>query len=328
MNRRRLLLLTLASVLVAPLTTHAQQAAKKWRIGILSPRSRPASWDDDLYGVFLKALRERGYIEGRNIELEWRFANNDYGTLARLADELVKAKVDVLVTNGTPAVRALHNATRSIPIVALSFSRVIQHGFVSSLAKPGGNVTGLTPLTGVAAKHLELATELVPQAVRVGYLINPDNAALLTSASGLSEQARRRGIELVIFRARAAADLANVFSEVSKQRVSTLVVGNDSVLTVNARRLAELAVQHRVATVFSPASTVEAGGLISYGADPAENYRRGAAYVDKILKGTRAGDLPIEEPTKIVMVVNRKTATALGIAIPQSILLRADRVIE
>jgi putative ABC transport system substrate-binding protein len=318
--------LTLALIVAAaPLAAETQQATKIPRIGYLSPRPSPSSYDE----AFLKGLRDVGYVAGQNIAIEYRWANWESDRLAPLAEELVHRKVDVIVSTGgsAPTLAAKH-ATPVIPIVFVA-SDPVGLGLVPSLSRPGGNLTGVNILTTeLNAKRLDLLKEAFPGASRVGVLANPGPPAYRVARRNLEYAARSLGLRLYIREVRSPNDLESTFAAMGKERVDALLVVNDPLLFAHRGRIADLAAKTRLPGIYEWREFSEAGGLMSYGADLAALYRHAATYVDKILKGAKPAELPIEQPTKFELVVNLKTAKALGLALPQSILVRADEVIQ
>jgi putative ABC transport system substrate-binding protein len=326
-DRRRILVALGASALVAPFASFAQQRSKVWRIGILYPGSQSDS--NDLRSEFLKALRELGRVEGTDFVVEWRYADGKNEPLPALAAELVKLNVDVIVTTGTPAVRAAQQATTAIPIVATSFVDPVGSGFAASLAHPGGNITGFANLAEETVfKRLELLTSVAPKASRIAWLVNPDNTAAVRTGAKLEAPAKKMGKAIVRVEARAAGELVDAFSRMARERIGALFVADDQTLNAMGAQIAGLALRQRLPSIFGPRKIAEAGGLLSYGADYGVRFRRAAVYVDKILKGAKAGDLPIEQPREFDLVVNLITAKALGIKIPQSVLASANKVIQ
>jgi len=309
----------------APLVADAQQATKIPRIGYLSPRPRPSFYDE----AFLKGLRDLGYLEGQNVVIEYRWANWGSDQLAAFAAELVHRKVDVIVSTGgsAPALAAKH-ATAAIPIVFVTGDPV-GLGLVSSLSRPGGNLTGVNILTTeLNAKRLDLLKEAFPGASRVGVLANPGPPVYRTARGYLEEAAGSLGLRLHVKEVRDPKELDTAFAALTKERVDALLVVSDPMLFSQRSRIASLARKTRLPGIYEWREFVEAGGLMSYGADLASLYRQAATYADKILKGTKAMDLPIEQPAKLELVVNLKTAKALGLTLPQSVLIRADEVIR
>ncbi len=328
MKRRKLLIALGAVAIPAPFASFAQQPAKVARIGFLGGATASNSDFAGRVEALRAGLRDLGYVEGKNIVIEFRWAEGKYDRLPGLAAELVRLKLDVLVTQGTPAARAAKRATTTIPIVMASVGDPVAAGFVASLARPGGNITGLTFFVPeLSAKRLELLKETVARVTRAAFLSNPDNASSEPSLQAMEIAARSLKLGLQQFQVRGPNDFESAFAAMAKNRVDALVVGNDGMLITNARAIGDLAAKQRLPST-GPNEFAQAGGLIGYGVNLSEQYRRAAAFVDKILKGAKPSDLPVERATKFELVVNMKTANALGIKIPQSILLRADEVIQ
>jgi putative ABC transport system substrate-binding protein len=330
-NRRSALRLLAGGLcaLAVPLAAFAQAPAKVWRIGVLNPRPKLPAGERDVYTNFFDGMRDLGYVEGRNFSVYWLFADNDLQRLPALAAELVKQRVDVIVTNSTPAVRAAQQATTSIPIIGLAFGDPVAMGFAASLARPGGNITGLS-IVGpqMASKRLEILTAAVPNVNRIAYLVNPDNVSLVRAAPEVEAGARKAGKEMVTIRARSASELGAAFDLMPRERVGALLVADDTMLQNHWRVIGSLALKAKLPAMVPWPSAAD-GALLAYrGTYPEGAGRRGATLADKILKGAKPGDLPIEQPTKFNLVVNLKTAKALGIAIPQSLLVQATQVIE
>jgi putative ABC transport system substrate-binding protein len=328
--RRRLLTAGAALPLLALAASpvFAQQKGKVWRIGILSPRARPAAADSDQADAFMQGLRELNYVEGKNISFVWRFADDKVERLQGLARELVQLKVDVIVTGGTPAALAARQATRSIPIVVAAFGDPVESGLAASLARPGGNVTGQSNLSGeLDAKRLEILMSAAPRAGRIAQLVNPDNVSTMSRIQSLRVAAHKAGREFLPVEARVADDLDAAFTRMERERAGALLISN-YFSSSQSPRIAALALRYRLPTMFANRLGVDAGGLMSYGPDVADMYRRAATLVDKIFKGAKPGDLPIEQPTKFDVAVNMKTARLLGVTLPQTILVLANRVIE
>ncbi len=327
--RRRRLVALLCAGACAPLGVHAQQPTKVSRIGILSAVSLTDPAIRAQYSAFTERLRELGYVEGQTLAIEWRFAEGRFDRLPLLAGELVKAQVDVIVTSSTPTTSAARRATATIPIVATSFGDPVASGFAESLARPGRNVTGFSTMGGaVYVKRLELLAEVVPGAKRVGLIVHPDNDFFLQVLPGLQAAAQKQGRDIVLVNVRKAGDLAEGFASLATRRVGAVLVGDDALLNSQGAAVASLALKYRMATIFPTLPGVEAGGLIGYANDTRYRFQSAAVYVDRILKGAKPGEMPIEQPMKIDLAVNQKTAKALGITIPQSVLLRAGRVVE
>ena len=321
-----LLLATLTvSFLGMPLAAMAEQAPTIPRIGYLSPRPGPSFYDE----AFLKGLRDLGYVDGQSIAVETRWANWDSDRLAALAAELVHRKVDVIVSTGGGATAlAAKHATRVIPIAFIAGDPV-GIGLVPRLSRPGGNLTGINNSTSeLNAKRLDLLREARPGASRVGVLVNPGPPAYRTTRRDLEEAARSLGVRLQIREVRGPNELDSAFATMAGEHVDVLLVGSDPMLFAQRGRIVTLAAQARLPAIYEWREFAEAGGLMSYGANLAALYRHAATYVDKILKGAKPADLPVEQPTKFELVVNLKTARALGLTIPQSVLVRADEVIQ
>jgi putative ABC transport system substrate-binding protein len=319
---------TLAVFLLAiPLAAEAQAPAKVPRIGYLSPRS--LADNASLLDSFRQGLRELGYVEGQNIAIEHRFAEGQPERLPALAAELVRLKVDVIVTTGPPAPEAAKRATRTIPIVFAVAGDPVAEGLVASVARPGGNITGLASIAPeVVGKELELLKEVVPKVSRVAVLLNPSNqnhAPTLRRAEGA---AQALGVQLHIVQARTSPEIEAAFAAMRSQRVGGVLVLRDSFFLAQRTQIAALAAKIRLPAVYGIRQEAEAGGLMAYGASLPHMYRRAATYVDKILKGAKPADLPVEQPTKFELVINLKTAKALGLTIPPSLLQRADEVIQ
>lgn len=326
MNLRRKLIFLAAGVCAAPFFSLAQQQAKVWRIGFLSTRSRPASLDADFYGGFPRGMRELGYSEGKNVVFEWRFADGDAEKLSGLAAELVLLKVDVIVTAGTQATSAAQKATPTIPIVMGAAADPVGSGLVASLARPGGNITGLSNLSGdLRPKQLEMLLAVMPRLARVAVLINPSDQATIPN---LRTAAQKTNVRILPAEARTPLEIENVFSRMAQEKAGAVIVTLNPLFVQQRRQIVELAARNRLPSISPNREFAEAGGLMSYGQNQADSYRRAAVYVDKILKGANPGDLPVEQPTTLELFINRGTAKALGITIPQSILVRADKVIE
>jgi putative tryptophan/tyrosine transport system substrate-binding protein len=323
---RRAFVTGLGAVLAAPLGVEAEQARKVWRIGYLggSP-SVTAQFID----AFQQGLSEFGYVDGQNIAIEYRSDDGKPERLPALAAELVGLKVDVLVATTQPRAVAAKKATTTIPIVMVNVSHPIESGLVASLARPGGNVTGLTRVDAdLTGKNLSLLAEAVPGLVRVAVLSNPTTPGYLTMVGVAKETARSLRLQLTIVEAGAPIELENAFVAMVRAHVNALLVLSDGMLWGERVRIADLALRHRLPSIFGNTEFAEVGGLMTYAPNSVAPYRRVAAYVDKILKGAKPGDLPVEQPTKFELVINLKTAKALGLTIPPSLLLRADQVIE
>jgi putative ABC transport system substrate-binding protein len=314
---------------VAPLAGESQQAAKIARIGYLALNIAASP---HLPEAFLQGLRDLGYVEGRNVVIEYRDAEGKPERLPALAAELVALKVDVIVAGGTPQALAAKQATKTIPIVFASAPDPVMDGLVTSVARPGGNVTGLSTLTPeLVGKRLELLTQAVPGVSRVAVLRQPGFQGERTDKDmlkGADVAARALGVRLQFVEARGPADIDRAFSDMTRARAGALTVLPSNMFLIERRRFVDLAAKHRLPAVYPWRESVDAGGLMAYGPNLADLFRRAATYVDKILKGAKPADLPVERPTKFELVINLKTAKALGLTIPPSLLRRADEVIQ
>lgn len=321
---RRQLLIALGGVLCAPLASIAQRApAQIPRIGILSPFSRGA---DAFRNALMQRLQELGYNPGRNLEIEYRAAQGVADRLPQLAVELVALKVDAIVTTSAPGVQAAKQATAEIPIIMAGVDDAVDQGFAASLAHPGGNITGTSWLnTELSAKRVELLKRTLPRISRVAYLREAVGAA--SSLRAIDLAARTLGIRLVIMELRAPTEIDGVFAALAQEHVGALMVAQSPMILGEESRIIGLAAKYRLPTIFAFRNSVEAGGLMSYGPKPAELYRRAADFTDRILKGAKPSNLPVEQPTSFELVVNLKTAAALGVKIPQEILVSADEII-
>jgi putative ABC transport system substrate-binding protein len=333
MDRRTFIASLTGALLAAPLAAEAQQTAKIARIGYLGylgTNNRASS--PHLQEAFLQGLRDLGYVEGRNLVIEYRRAEGKLERLPALAAQLVALHVDVIVALRTPEARAAKQATRTLPIVFTSSSDPVSSGLVTSLARPGGNVTGLSNLSPeLVGKCLEQLTQAVPGVSRIAALWHRGALPERTEKDmlkGAEAAARRLGVRLQFVEARGPEDFDRAFSEITAGRAGALTVLTSGMFFGERRRLVDLAAKNRLPTVYPWRESVEAGGLMAYGPDLADLFRRTAAYVDRILKGAKPGDLPIEQPTKFELVINLKTAKALALTIPPSLLQRADQVIE
>jgi putative ABC transport system substrate-binding protein len=328
-NRRKLLVALGASVIAAPLGSFAQQQTKIWRVGFLAAARRPNSLDSHIYGGFPRGMRELGYVEGKNLVVEWRFADNDGERLAESAAEFVRLKVDVIVTAGSAATSAAQKATVTFPIVFGGAGDSVGSGFVKSLARPGGNITGITNLiTEVAPKYLEMLRSMLPRLSRVAVLLNPANSAHGAILKSIQSAAQSAGVTILPEEARTPQEIDSAFSRMARQNAGAVYLVQDPLFLQQWRQIVELTAKHRLPSITAGREFPEAGGLMSYGPNYADNYRRAATYVDKIFKGAKPADLPVEQPTKFELVINGKTAKALGLTIPQSLLVSADKVIE
>ena len=314
------------AILVTPIAADAQQPGKIPRIGVLASIRSPATEG------FERGLRELGYVEGKNILIEWRLVQGKFERLPEFAADLVRLKVDVIVAPATPYVLAARNATATIPIVFALVADPVAAGFVASLARPGGNITGLSNIGGeLNAKRLELLKEAVPKVRKVGVLTNPAGAGfpLAEVLKELEVAARSLGVQLQVQYAREPHEMDGAFAAMSRAGATAVIVVSASPIFYAERaRIATLALKAGLPTMSEFPESVVAGGLMSYAANTPDLMRRSAYYVDKILRGTKPADLPVEQPTRFELVINLKTAKAIGLTIPQSFLLRADEIIQ
>jgi putative ABC transport system substrate-binding protein len=326
---RRAFLAGAAALLAAPLAAETQQAAKVARIGYLLLDRAAAP---HLPEAFRQGLRDLGYVEGRNVVIEYRDAEGKVDRLPAVAAELVALKVDVIVAQGTPHALAAKQVTRTIPIVFATAADAVGSGLVTSLARPGGNVTGLSFVgPGLVGKRLELLKQAVPGVSRVAVLWQPGYQNERTEKDllkGAEVAARALGVRLQVVEARGPADFDRAFSDMARARAGALTVLFSSTFFNERRRLVDLAAKNHLPAVYVSRDFVDAGGLMSYGPNLADMFRRAATYVDRILKGAKPADLPVEQPTKFDLVINLKTTKALGLTIPPSLLQRADEVIQ
>ena len=310
-----------------PLSSWPQPSLRVYRVGFLVPRSS-ANFGGRIE-AFRAGMRELGYIEGANLSIDWRFADGEYDRLPALASQLIQSKIDVLVVDSTPGVKVARAATKTVPIVMISVGDPVASGFVASLSRPGGNITGLSNVVGdVSAKYVELLHVAVPGLKRIAVLTNPDNATHAKILTQVRTVATTMGVNVSPIVARSPSDIETGFATIRKVGADGLIVLGDPFFGQQGRQIGELALRGRVATLLTNRSLAEAGGLMSYGQDLVEHYRRAAIYVDKLLKGAKPEDLPVEQSTNIELVINMKTARALGLTIPQSLLLRANEVIN
>jgi len=325
MDRRRFLLTSVALAIIQPLVTEAQQSGKVYRLGFLQPQAdtRDVKWRE----VLSQGLRDHGYIEGQNIVIEHRMSKASTENAALLAD-LLGRKIDILVTWTTPALMAAKQATSTIPIVGINGDPV-QTGLIASLARPGGNLTGLAILSDeLAEKNLQLLKEAAPRVSRVAILSNPDNRTTAIMLKRLKEIAPTLGVTPQPLAVRGAGDLEVAFGAAAKDRAEALLVLGDAIFADLRHRITDFAARHRLPAIYGGRLFADTGALMMNGANLSLTLRRAATYVDRILKGAKPADLPIERPTKFELIINLKTARALGLTIPPSLLAQADQVIE
>jgi putative ABC transport system substrate-binding protein len=326
MVRRRFLLTSLAGVLGVPLAAEAQQARSPRRIGVLLVLLSPAGHEAQ---AFRQALRDAGYVEGRDVVIEWRSANGDYARLPQLAADLVERNVEVIVADTTPAIKAAQRATSTIPIVMAIVADPVGDGVVANLSQPGGNITGLSiMLAELSAKRLQLLKEAMPGLTRVVVLWNPPTPYHAKAVANLKAVAPSLAIEVSLVSVRTSEEISPAFDAVNRARAQALYVVDCPPFFTHRATLLKLAANARLAVISGERPYADEGGLMSYGPSYEDQLRRSVGYVDKILRGGKPSGLPIEQPTKFTLVINLKTANALGLTIPPSLLLRADQVIE
>ena len=334
MTRREFLTLiggaSAASLSWPPFAARAQQTGKVWRIGFLTPRSRPSPPAHDSFSdAFLRGMSDLGYGEGKNLFVEWRYADGDYKRLAGFATELVGMNPPVIVTYGTAAARVLQGTTKTVPIVVAAAVDLVGAGIVASLARPGGNITGLSVIdVDMSTKQLELLKAISPKLSRVAVLLNPGNPANPAVLKHVQASAPALGVEVVAVSAATPQAIESAFAEAARAGAGAVIVAADAFFSGQGPQLAASALAQRLATISLYQDHVSAGCLMNYGQNVADFHQRAARYVDKILKGAKPEDLPVEQPTKFDLVINKKTADLLGLAIPLELLVSADRVIE
>jgi putative ABC transport system substrate-binding protein len=323
MRRREFITMMGGSAVAWSLSARAQQSAKLWRIGYLGFGSASSQVD-----ALRSGLRDLGYIEGKNIVIEFRWAERADQTFD-LATQLVRMNVDVIFAPASTQVEPARRATNTIPIVFAQHADPVGLGDVASLSRPGGNITGLSMLlTELSVKELEILRETLPNAVRIGVLWNPTTPSHPTAVKAVEAASEKLGVQLVLAPAGTVSEIQEAFSTMSRERVSGVLVLSSPLYTAQGALLAEFQMKHRLPEIFATRRNVDAGGLMSYGADIDDLYRRAAVYIDKILRGTKPADLPVEQASKYLVVINLKTAKALGLTIPPTVLARADEVIE
>jgi ABC-type uncharacterized transport system substrate-binding protein len=328
MNRREFIPLLAAVVAMRPDTSLSQQARKIWKIGILSSIQRPVSIEESFYGGFLEGMRERGYVETRDYTIEWRFADDHVERLPELAADLVLANVDVIVVGPTHVVAAAQKATSTIPIVMVTATDPVASGFVASLAKPGGNITGLSNQAREwVLKQLELLSSASAEIRRVGVIQNPALDVGYDFFLPLQTAGERIGLSVISFPVAKSEQVPDALAVMSRAGVKGLMIRQ--ALAISRREeIARLAIAHKLAWMSSSREEVVAGALMSYAQNVRASYRQSASYVDRIMKGAAPADLPVQQPVKFDIVVNLKTARALGLSLPETLLARADEVIE
>jgi putative ABC transport system substrate-binding protein len=326
-DRRAFISAVTGGLLAAPLATEAQQAGKVHRIGFLG-NSTP-TLEANLVRPFRDGFRDLGYVEGRDLVIEYRWAEGQYERFPALIAELIALKVDVIVTAGTPAALAVRRASTTIPLVMVAVGDPVGSGLVKSLAHPGGTLTGLVSIApDLEGKRLQLLTEVVPRLSFVAFLLNPANAFHVTSEKQARAAAKASNLKVEFFPVRAEPEFDRAFQAMSSKRPGALIMLADRLFLHHRARIVEFAARNRLPTVYAYRELVEAGGLMSFGPSYPDMHRRAAYFVDRILKGAKPAELPMEQPSKFELIINLKTAKALGLAIPPSLLQRADQVIE
>jgi len=331
MNNRRKLIsaLLVATALAAPFGSFAQQPAKVWRIGYLDFGSRKTMMDAGRYAALIEGLRERGYVEGKNFVIEARYADGNADRTDGFAAELVRQKVDLIVSTGTVASHAAQRATATIPIVVTVTTDPVGDGFAASLARPGGNITGMSSGgEDTVQKLVELLMVAVPKLQRIAVITNPANSAHSPQLLSIQAAARQAGKQILPMDVRTPIEIERGFATIARDRIDAVIILADTFLFQQRTQTAALTLKYRLPSIYPQSQYAEAGGLMSYGADNNDNFRRAGIFVDKILKGAKPGDIPFEQPTLYYLVINRRTANALGIKLNNELLTRADKVIE
>lgn len=325
--RRREFITLIGTVAAWPLAARAQQPARSYRIGILE--TLPQDRNKANFNALLRGLREHGYIDGQNLQIEYRSADGHGDRFPALVADLIYRGVDLILTRGTPAAKSAKAATETIPIVMAAIGEPLGVGVVGSLAQPGGNVTGFSAfVTELSGKRVELLKETFPLIARVGFLLNMSSPVSPPQWEATLSVAKTLGLSAEVFDVRGDPDIAGAFEAMRQHGVNSLSVGIDVVTQANAAMIAKLAAEQKLPTAYPAREFVELGGLLSYGVDYPDLYYRSAALIDKIFRGARPANLPVEQPTKLELVINLKTAKALGLTIPPTLLARADEVIE
>lgn len=325
MNRRGVILLLAA----APVASLAQQHRKVWRIGFFYYGSQQSSAETGRYEAFIQGMRELGYVEGRNFVIEARFAGGRIESMPAVAAELVRSKVDVIVATGTPVYRVLQQANVTIPVVMTVTANPVGDGFAASLARPGGNFTGdSAAMADLSAKHVELLKAVRPKLSRIAVLSHPGNQGHPPQVTNVQAAAAGAGVAVLVVPAATEGEIERGFAAMAADGAQAAIVLPDTFYVQQARQITQLAIKHRIAAIFGAREYAEVGGLMSYGPDFRDSFRRAARYVDGILKGAKPAELPIEQPSRVELTINLRTAKALGITIPPAVLVRADRVIE
>jgi putative ABC transport system substrate-binding protein len=327
MERRAFMGVAAAALIGAPLRAFAQPRVP--RIGFLYFGSRQSARETGRYDAFVRGMRDLGYVDGKTVGYEFRYGDGSDERLPPLVAELMRAQVDVIVATGTPVYRALRNANNAIPVVVTVTADPVREGIAASVARPGGNFTGLTDTAAdLAPKQFEYLRDLVPGLARLGALLNPGNTSHPAQATRLILTAQNRGIQIVLAEAGNAAEIEPAFTSLTELRSQGVLLFGDTFFAQQYAQIAQAALKRRMSSIGLTRDYARAGGLMSYGPDVTENFRRAAGYVDRILKGAKAADLAFEQPTTYHLVVNVNTARALGLAPPQPLLLRADEIVQ
>ena len=327
MKRREFITLLGGTAAAWPLAVHAQQPIKRYRIGMLETISEALNAAN--LAAFRKSLRDLGYIEGQNLFIEYRSADGRAERFPEMATELLRSNVDLIVTRGTPASLAVKNAAPTIPVVMAAVAEPLESGLVAGLARPGGNVTGLSSFAAVLdAKRVELLREAVPGVARIAAFMNMGNPVQFGEWKEIETAAQSMGIQPQLIDVRKVDDIGPAFDAATREHADALVVGIDAIMQANSKHITDLAAKRRLPAIYASKEFIETGGLLAYGVSYPDLYRRAAIYVDKILKGAKPADLPVEQPTKFELVINLKAARALGLQMSPTLIARADEVIE
>jgi len=327
-TRRKLIVSLGAGALAAPFRSFSQNQDQVWRVGFLSRRN-PLSSDWEVYGAFPQGMSEFGYVEGKNLKIEWRFADGKFERLPGLAAELVKLKVDVIVTTGTDATRAAQKATTIIPIVMGNVGDPVASGFVKSLARPEGNITGLSSvLVDISPKHVEMLLTMVPRLSHVAVLVNPSNSSHPMTLKSIQITAHKTNVRILAVEARTASEIEDAFVTMKHDKTQAVIVVQDAFFQQQRRQIAALATKNWLPSISSRQEYTEAGGLMSYGSSRTDAFREAGIYAGRILRGEKPSDLPVIQASKFELVINRKTAKVLGLDLPPALLALADEAIE
>jgi putative ABC transport system substrate-binding protein len=327
--KKRDTLLALVALAVAPLA-RAQPSPMTHRIGFIGARARSTPSSPDIYyDAFVQGMRDLGYVEGRNLEIHWRLADGDYKRLGPLANELVRIKPEVVVAHGTTAAQAMQHASREIPIVFVSVNDPVGTGLAASLGRPGANLTGVSNMiSDLSQKQVEVMRAAIPRLARAAILLNPENDSHRSILAQVQQATQRFGVQALVVNARTLNEIRSGFSRMAKERADAALIATDAFFLGQLKQIAAIALQSRLPSIYGTREYALEGGLMGYGPNLLEVYRRAASYVDRIFKGAAPAELAIEQPTQVELFINLKTARELRIAVPQPLLLRADRVIE